>query len=234
MKRSWASLLALFLVVGPVRAGPILDFNLAPAATNGTVSYAGGLNPLVGNGLLVQTVTGLDSDANDDVTLTLSNGSLNFQTGSFRESVGSTWLFNSGGQITIVGGIPSLGIADGTTLVTGSFINDPFVTDLGAANYKVHGSSFISTTNAKVAQFFGFGPDLTWEGGMTLIFQAPGVPPNAFASTGFQSGNVNITATAVPEPSSLSLCLGGAMGVGIVYGVRRRRRLHALGGLVAS
>src|SRR5262245_13515132 len=77
-------LLAVCLVVGmagSVWADPFLDFGIV-APTPGTISYAGGANPLVGTGIEVDNVTGLGTPLNNGVTIGLVGFALNFTTGN--------------------------------------------------------------------------------------------------------------------------------------------------------
>jgi hypothetical protein len=125
MTRWMKSVGVALMVALPMSAGadPILKFD-DPVMPGGTVSYAGTGGPALGQDILFQSILGLDTPANTGVTLDCVGCLLNFQTGNNTVEGalgGAPWQFAGGGQITIVGSIPTLGIGPGTTLLSGSF-----------------------------------------------------------------------------------------------------------------
>lgn len=81
----------MFVAVGSAMAVPKLDFGvIAPA--DGTISYNGNDNPLVGSGISVSEVVGLDTVKNNESKLLLTNAFLNFETGDLID----TWKWGGG------------------------------------------------------------------------------------------------------------------------------------------
>lgn len=113
------AVLVLLSFVGTAFADS-LDFNIAGPAT-GTISYNGSGGPLVGSGISVNTVTGVTTSANTGIALALTGGTLGWTTGSLTGTTATSWSFGGGGvsSLTLTGGISSLGIASGTTLLSG-------------------------------------------------------------------------------------------------------------------
>jgi hypothetical protein len=206
---------------------PALDFGVPGSNPGAVISYAGGATPLVGTNITVANVLGLDTPLNDLDLLTISNGKLNFTTGNWTSSPTiNDWEFASPGPVgglTIVGGIASLGIANGTALLTGQ-IKGANVSQVGSSAFKVAIAFFINTVDATLAAHYGLlgGASYTWTGDFNIGFSCPSPcsAPGAFTSSRVTSGDV-IT-SPVPEPSTMAVAGLGALGL-IGYGIRRRR-----------
>lgn len=208
-----------FALAAPAHAGPSLDFNVAAHSPSiGSISYAGGANPLVGAGIHVDTVTGLSTPFNSGAVLTLANTFLNFTSGNMVTFDPFTWFFQGGGTISVIGDIPALGLV-GATLLTGSF-TAASVTAAGGA-FHVAISSFNDIKDPDLVNFFfgAFGPPGDkFSGNFNLSFMAtPGVPPASFTTVQMLSGD--IINDPIPEPATLFL-----LGTGLAAFGRWRRR----------
>ncbi len=218
-----AAALGLGAATGEAQASANLTFTLTPQSNAGLISYAGGDAPLVGSNLSVSSVTGLSTALHPNGALTLdSTGSLNFTTGNYTSSPTTNEIdFNSGGSISITGGIAALGIAPGTTLLTGSFTGDSFVKSLGTNDLDVQGGAFINVVNPTLAAYFGLPVGSTvYSGGLATLFEAPSTANGGFASVDLSSGSVSTA--PVPEPTTFAVFAIMAGG-GLLYAQRRAR-----------
>lgn len=228
MKTKVLITLAFFLVLLgwaiPAKAVPILDFNmdaLHPATAK--ISYAGGALPLIGVDISVDTVIGIATPLNSGVILTLSpppfHGTLSFMTGGLTGSTATTWDFGPGGSILVTGGIPVLGLANGTLLLSGVWTS---ATVISLTNtFKIAGGAFVDTKNSTLLTYYGL-PGGAYSGTMNLQFEIPkpGVtPPAAFASSQVLSGDITNTPTPVAEASIILFMGAGLVGI---WGFRKR------------
>jgi len=202
------------------KAEPILDFGVvAPNPPTASISYAGGASPLVGTGIVVDEVVGLNTPLNNFVVRALTSGLLTFTTGNFTvASPGppAAWNFGSGGSITIMGD-DGLGAPGVTALLTGAFLTANVTVQGGVG--KIAGSAFLNVVDADLAAFYGLtgGATSFYTGNFNLQFRATGTPPAAFTSSIVLSGD--ITTSPAPEPGTLALA-----GVAVVGGLIWRRR----------
>ncbi len=217
-----AAALVLVLVPTAALADTFLDFGILAGAA-GTISYAGGSAPLVGSGITVSNITGVNTPGHPGTTLLLSNAVLNWTTGS---STGS-WTWGGGSIptpfITIVGGVPALNIPDGTLLLSGTF-GSAQVIYLGSSFAKITAAAFSDVKDADLAFYFGL-PASPYSGTLNLSFNTSGTPPNGFTSSSLGSGNVINTPDAVPEPGTLALFGTSLMGI---IGLFRRKLNQSL------
>src|SRR3989338_2330485 len=112
------TVLAIMLYAVPVHAVPIIDFNTGIDGIGGTITPG---TTITGTGILIgsMTVDGTTVDGVYDVSGTGVGFTGSTALLSFSYGPSTNWL-------TIVGGISSLSIADGTTLLSGSFTSFAF------------------------------------------------------------------------------------------------------------
>ena len=218
-RRLWA----LGAATGQAQASANLTFTLTPQSNAGLIELRGcraaaaaeRSRGLVGDGprhrLHPRGALALDS-----------TGTLNFSTGNYSSSPTSNEIdFNSGGSITITGGVAALGIALGTTLLSGSFTGDTFVKSLGTNDLDVQGGAFINVVNPTLAAYFGLPVGSTvYSGGLATLFEAPTNANGGFASVDLSSGSVSTA--PVPEPATFAVFAIMAGG-GLLYARRCAR-----------
>jgi hypothetical protein len=209
----WVLVLVLSLI-GTAAFADSLDFNIAPP-TSGSISYNGTGGPLVGSGISVNTVTGLGTAANNGTGLAISGGLLGWVTGPLTGTTSTSWSFTggSGSSLTLTGGISGLGIASGTTLLSG-YWGTATVTSIGN-NFDIAGASFFDYVNPVLAAYFGEPSASAWNGNFNISFFAAGAPPSGFTSSQVLSGDV-VTTAPVSEPASAALLVLGLFGIAVL------------------
>jgi hypothetical protein len=205
----------------------ILDFTLGLTnPPNAVISFAGYqagppevFPPLVGANIDVSFVQDLENPA---PPIAITGGRLGFTTGPLTGWSGTEWDFGGGpdSTITIIGGIPALGIADGTTLLTGKFGTATVFKITG--RFDITGAVFQDSKNEELCRYFGIDPGTPWGGEMNLSFIPSGnvTPPGAFCSQIVGSGD--LLNTPVPVPASVILLGSGLLGL-VGFGLRRKQ-----------
>ena len=218
----WVAL-AVLLVPVVVGAQPILKFD-DPTAPGGTVSYDGALGPIIGTDIQFQSILGIGTPLNSGVNLACVGCLLNLTTGAVTTEGtpgGAPYQAGPGGTISIVGGIPALGIPAGTTLLTGTFAGTP-VQAIGAGlQFGLFAAGGTDEKNETLAAFFGLPTDFTFAN--TAITTDLDIDPVTAAFSGVVvNADLNNTSTLVVVPYPFTLLLVGA---GLLGGGLLRRRV---------
>jgi hypothetical protein len=225
------AVLTVALAVAPSEAF-VIDF---VGLSGGTVSYAGGPSPLVGSDLPINQVFGIPPGSSSITSV--SNGVLSFTTGLFSSSwdpPGDSFVsfYGSGGNLTVTGGVPAAGIADGSTLLQAAFVGTPTLLYSGLGMASLSGSLALLFVNPDLTEYLGFGSDPTYYLGpgslaqaeFNLDFAGSVGPGSSFSG---QQASVNLTAT-VPQPTPLVFLGLGLVGIAAwarVQRARHRRRV---------
>jgi hypothetical protein len=212
------SLVALFCAL-PASAAPIIDFI---GLNGGTVSYAGGLNPLVGTGIDIDIVFGVDTPAGTDPNgYAVTNGRLDFTTGDVTgyDAGSGTYTFSGNGTFTITGGVAAAGIASGTQLLWGSFIGAEVSAQSGVRLFIGNGTD---SKDPQLVAFFGLAPDSKFAfSGTTKLNNFTVNADGSFSGDAFST---DVSNTVVPEPGSMMLFGSGLVGLSALMKRRKQRQ----------
>ena len=210
-------------------AAPItIDF---AGTSGGLISYLGGSTALVGSNLPIGSVVNTAPGS----TPIIFTGLMNFTTGNFISGTSSSGgqfinTYGSGGTFSITGGISSLGIAAGSTLMTATFATNPSFLNLGVGNFGTLGSGLnVNYLNPTLLAALGGVANFTGTGVGALTQLQLGINPltTPFApGVGFTASqsSANIAAT-LPVPTSL-LLLGSGLTLLGFFGMKKPRPMR--------
>ncbi|MCI0547413.1 MAG: hypothetical protein L0027_09015 [Candidatus Rokubacteria bacterium] len=210
----------------PMAAGaaPILKFDDAPGPPGGTISYDGAGGSAVGSNIVFLSVEGLDTPLNAGSLLSCVGCLMNFQTGPqiAEGSIGAgPWMFTGGGQLTIVGSIPALGIPAGTVLVSGAFTGVQ-TQSIASTSLGQFGGSGFDLKDSRLAAFYGLDAEI-----FSFANTAIGSDLTMDANGGFSGSVVNADfnnsalATPVSHPATVLVIGAGLLGAAFVRWARR-------------
>lgn len=218
------AIFCLTLLSSPARAGSVpagkeLDFS---GGKGGSFSYMIGLGDTASvKNAPENTVISFPSF----LSLVIQDGTLDFTTGPCIATCGeqtkggiesSVPQFGKGGGLTLYGGIPSLGIPDGTALLSGVFVPFRGQTAVGmslSSNPNVSSGMTamleVLSINPALLAYFNFHPNFTGGNGTLsdLLLQLAFVSPTW---NGTIKSSDLLVDPALPEPPTLIL-LGSAM-----------------------
>jgi hypothetical protein len=214
------------VMTAPAHASLYLDYQLAGNQSSGSVYY----NPaadgaLHGANIAVLSLYGNETPLHAGISKDIQTGLLNFTTGGLSgtpTTIGNTtvWNFGTPGTITLTGGISSMGIALGSTLLTGAFTSATATQfDYGNFKFDLLFTSFGGADNQTINNYFGLLPG-TNPDTMSMTFYANAITGGGFGSTNIVGGNITDNPTPTPIPAAAWLLGSGLMGL---LGVRRKR-----------
>jgi len=131
------------------------------------------------------------------------------------------WDFDTGGIISVDGGVSAAGIAGGSALLTGTF-DSASVFDVGGGtfNFKIAGASFVDQKNEGLLAYLGL-PSGNYVGGLKIHFSTSGTPAVGHALTSVQLFSGNVVNSPVPVRSAVWLFGSGLLGLA---GIARRKK----------
>jgi hypothetical protein len=243
-------ILAAVMVAQVAFAAPtIIDFatGLNNQNLTGTVTYAGGANPLVGTGIRIGQVSASNVPMNNGGYLVNGSqpcpisigpfnfpgntcGEMSFTTGNYSSYNNGTYFFGPGGSLTVTGssvGCLTIGGCPGNTPNTTSGpsllvapIVSGYYTSGGALSLTLVSGS--DTKDAALLAFFGLPANTQFQfsGTIHLTQTSSALPGAGVAFTAADNGSTDVLNAVVPEPAAVLLL--GTVLFGVTGLLRRR------------
>lgn len=203
--------------------GSQTDWTLFPSG--GTYTWDGvGTDSLVGTNIGVSSVLGLRTADHNGVTLSVSDGFMNFTSGAYTGTSGSSWKWGAGGTLDVTGCIAGVTSAtcskpsDNVVLLSDDFQSVAIV-PLINGGFDVVIGQIQGDVDPVVAAYFGISSTFTATSLNALLSSStPG-----HALSGFNLGGM-ITASpvALAEEWNLSDTLGLFGFAGVIFGAACR------------
>lgn len=209
---------------GVASAAPIVDF-MSGVGGGGTISYLGGggcpVNSLCGVNITIEKVGGIATPANAGTTFDITQGLLNFTTGSLISYSNGVYTFAGGGanSFSITGSVPGGSIPNGA-LASGqiSSVTIDTTSPTGVYLTVVNGSG---TMSSLLASLFGLGNDeFNFVQGSIHLQPTISCTPSCSSGTAFGGNAFSIflpgapaAPTPAPEPGTLALLGTGLLAM---------------------
>jgi PEP-CTERM motif len=210
-------LTATMVLAGQAQAAPLLSFD--QLHDGGTLSYDGVGGVLQGRNIRFDSIIGVDTATNDNVTLNCISCRLNFDTGLNTSDTTAIYTWGGGGFFTLTGTakLGSTTIASGT-LLSGTW-DGTVVGLLGEASFNAVGKG-TDTKNSDLLDFYEL-PSVSFRfdnSDLSAITSSYGKGFNAKVT---EADITNTGPTATPEPTTMLLFGAGLLGLA---GYRWRRQ----------